>query len=200
MYWRFLVSVAPTALEKQPTKNGSGLKTDILIVVIFTLVPVAVLVLLISMLAILLTFRCKYFLARLGQSRLKHDKLVQLSTYQDCETTHLTHPDFRPEKDASITVQYTCELADYANIKTTDALVAATSDKEEKFYPSTLPGIEICHTKDTACLLQNHGNTHRNDHRKKRKRKLKSKMGESDFNILQYNRFAPLEASKYTTI
>ena len=108
-----------------------------------------------------------------------------------------------PEKDATITVQYTCELADYANIKTTDALAAATSDKEEKLYPSTLQGIEAYDTKDTACLLQNHGNTHRNDHRKKRKRKLKSKMGESDFDILQSNRFAPLdmlEASKYTTI
>ena len=196
--------MTPTALEKQSTKNDSGLKTDIFIVVIFSLVPIAVLVLLISMVAILLKFRCKYLPTRLGQSRVEHEKLVQLSTCQyDCETTHLTNPDLRPEKDATITLQYTCELVDYGNIKTADAQDAATSNKEETFYTSTVQGIEICDTKDTICLLQNHGNTPRNDHRKKRKRKLKSKMGESDFDILQSNRFAPLdmlEASKYTTI
>ena len=197
-FWCFFISFLSdyatiNALPSDKT-NDRAANIEALMISLPALMFVIVAVFLLSIMVIIMWYGC--FKPSRNRPRLVKSNSSMRTTFYDCEAVPSKASDLIPKKDETIKAKIASKLN---GIDNNHRLVIPTSVGNH-LYTSQPQSVEECHNTDTDFLLQKQECRSPLDHRKKKKRKFRKGIGGSDFDILQSNRFAPLEFSIYTTV
>ena len=196
----FFAETQTTTIQSSKMSDPGATRIDILTVTISALLVVVVCVLLSFIIAVIY-WRCSPKHPS-NQSRNAQTNTRMLPSYCHLVSNEICMKYVNPKQErlALIAPSLAHNTAKQELSESLETDYGTISDKDAIDYRSELPSDASDRTEDTLSLLSSQENPSPRVHRKKKKRRLRHEYWQSDTDIVTENRYAVLDAAKFTTI